>query len=225
MENGKQKNVKGLSKAIYIIARICKVFTIIGLIGLLIAMIVVPIVGTNIKTEDNNTLVIFGEKINYVRDNNQITVSYKEDSETIKGKDEVYSLNKVIDFLEENDIVRVTICVEFMLLFVSASVVFMYLVFKKTDKLFTNINREDTPFTLENVDHIKKIACFLLCSIIAPVFASTISEIMLGTDFSLNISLTKIVLILVLLCLSLIFEYGYNLQKESKLKMYGANNE
>jgi transcriptional regulator with XRE-family HTH domain len=53
----KQKKMKGLSKAVYIIARICKIAMIIGIGVILLIMIALPFVSKNLNLEDGKILI------------------------------------------------------------------------------------------------------------------------------------------------------------------------
>ena len=54
----KQKQMKGLSKVIYILARIGKIATVIGIVSVVISMITLGYIGSNVKVQDNNIIKI-----------------------------------------------------------------------------------------------------------------------------------------------------------------------
>ena len=60
----KQKKMKGVSKAIYILARIGKIVSIVGIIGIIILMFAIPHIVNNVKV-DNNVVTIFGGAVNF----------------------------------------------------------------------------------------------------------------------------------------------------------------
>ena len=221
----KQKKMKGLSKAIYIIARIFKVITIIGIVGLLIAMIAAPVATSNIKVKDNQ-LKVFGEKIEYERTDTYITFNDGKDNiKTFNDKDEVEAIGKVLDYIEDNNMTRVTIILEFVLVCLEGVLVLTNMIFAKLDKLFTNVHNGDTPFTMENVGYIKMISYLMIATLVFNMLASGFGELLLegGIDFGMN--LKDILYILILFSLSYIFEYGYYIQQDSNGKMYGEENE
>ena len=54
-----QRRMKGVSKAIYIIARICKILSIIGVVAVSIALISTPIIAKNIELKSNGRIFEF----------------------------------------------------------------------------------------------------------------------------------------------------------------------
>lgn len=97
----------------------------------------------------------------------------------------------------------------------------------RLEKLFININEGDTPFTLENVKYIKEMAKLMIIALILPSGGGIIFEKILATDLDVGFELFDIVQILFLFGISYIFEYGYELQQDTKAKMYGevSDNE
>jgi len=96
---------------------------------------------------------------------------------------------------------------------------------KHLELLFSNINKGDTPFTLENVNHIKKMTYLMIICIVLSMIGETILNIPMNGDFDFDINLFNIVEILFLYSMSLIFEYGYEIQLDSKGRMYGDEDE
>ena len=90
---------------------------------------------------------------------------------------------------------------------------------KHLELLFDNINKGETPFTLENVNHIKKMSYLMIACIILSAVGQTILSIPMDSD--IEFSMFNIVEILFLYSMSLIFEYGYEIQLDSKGKIYG----
>ena len=89
-------------------------------------------------------------------------------------------------------------------------------------KLFHNINQGDTPFTLENVHHIKQMSYFMIATTIMTAIGNGISSIIMEQDFDMGFDIFSI---LVFYSIAYIFEYGYELQKDSKGKIYGEEDE
>ena len=99
---------------------------------------------------------------------------------------------------------------------------FLYrIILKHLEDLFVNINNGDTPFTLENVKHIKQMAFFMIATIILPNVAGSIFEMVLQADLNVGVEALDVVEILFLFSMAYIFEYGYEIQLDSKGKMYG----
>jgi len=99
--------------------------------------------------------------------------------------------------------------------------------FNRLEKLFININQGDTPFTLENVRYIKEMAKIMIIALILPTGGGFIFESILVSDLDVGFELFDVIQILFLFGISYIFEYGYELQQDTKAKMYGevSNNE
>ena len=91
----------------------------------------------------------------------------------------------------------------------------------RLEKLFININQGDTPFTLENVRYIKQMAKIMIIALALPTFSGIIFEKILMMDLDVGFELFDIVQILFLFGISYIFEYGYEIQQDTKAKMYG----
>ena len=101
----------------------------------------------------------------------------------------------------------------------------MIIFLKHLEDLFKNINEGDTPFTLDNVKHIKKMAYLMISLIIIPSFSGIIFELVLKSDLDVDFEMFNLFEILFLVVLAYIFEYGYEIQLDSKGKMYGDVDE
>ncbi len=97
--------------------------------------------------------------------------------------------------------------------------------FNRLEKLFININQGDTPFTLENVRYIKEMAKLMIIALILPTGGGIIFETILRTDLDVGFELFDVIQILFLFGISYIFEYGYEIQLDSRGKIYGDENE
>ena len=107
----------------------------------------------------------------------------------------------------------------------AAFIIVLIKALKHLELLFSNISKGDTPFTLDNVSHIKKMAYLLIVSIILSTLGASILNLPMHQDFDMDINLFNIVEILFLYSMSLIFEYGYEIQLDSKGRIYGDENE
>ncbi len=105
--------------------------------------------------------------------------------------------------------------------FLIATLCLTLLLLKHLDKLFTNINSGDTPFTLENVDHIKKIAYLMIALIVIPSISAVMFELVVQRDLNIDFNTFSVLEILIIFVMSYIFEYGYEIQLDSKGIMYG----
>ena len=111
-----------------------------------------------------------------------------------------------------------------MVFFVAAMILYRIAV-KNLEELFVNIYNGDTPFTLENVNHIKKMAVLLIINILLPMVSELIFRIVLQMPGEVGFESTSIMEILFLFSMKYIFEYGYEIQKDSNGKIYGEIEE
>lgn len=224
LKKEKQRKMKGLSKAIYVLARIGKVASILGIISVLLTMIVTPILANNVKVE-NNKIIIFGEEVKYQKQYDNIKITFKENESTITDQMEVYMASIVIDKIENGQMPMMVGLIEVAFTVLTISLVLLYLTFKRLEKLFINIHNGTTPFTMENVDHIKKMAIFMILIIVLPNISGVITQMIVGEDLGIGFEMFDIIYILFLFSMAYIFEYGYQLQLDSKGMMYGENDE
>lgn len=221
LKDDQQRKMKGLSKAIYIIARICKVVSIIGIVSVIISMVAIGIVTSNTKIEDN-TITIFDEKLTYTRSADLIEIEYNDDKEEITKKEDLIILNKILDYMENKSSVVYISFIEFAFLTLIVSLILLVYILKHLETLFVNIHNGETPFTKENIDHIKKMAYLMIAAIVLPNICGLISEVVIQEDLNIGFELMDVIYVLFLFSMAYIFEYGYELQLDSKGKMYST---
>lgn len=220
----KQKRVKVLSKIIAVVSKIGWIAVICCISIITVIAIVLPIVIKDIDVKDNK--IIAYNKVVEVIDNgdklelrhNNIVLGTESDPTSISIIRDV-----VISNLNNKALLIIYCEVGFITLIVC--LVLVILMFKRLEKLFNNINEGDTPFTLENVECIKKIVYVMISLIIIPNFIGSIFQLILRKDLDISFELFNIVEILILFVVSYIFEYGYEIQLDSNGKMYGDTNE
>ena len=83
----------------------------------------------------------------------------------------------------------------------------------------------ETPFSMENVSHVKKIALYTLLYILSQDVLGIILGLLYSLNFDIDIELTNYILVLVILAISYIFKYGYQIQLDTKSRMYGEVDE
>lgn len=112
------------------------------------------------------------------------------------------------------------------MIFLIIDIVIMIIILNYVEKLFNNIKNNQTPFTLENVGFIKKISYLMIALIfitpISDTLFSIISSVSNGGENPFEIM--NILEILIIFSMSYIFEYGYEIQKDSKGKIYSEEN-
>ena len=220
-ESEKQKKVKTLTKILSLIGKISGIVVKVAIPFVILSMIIMPILLSNIDIKDNN-IISKNNNIQIVEHNNRINITYKGHTTVtdIENKD-IEDLKLV---LKDNKVLSITkIEIGFTLLL--AFLIILSMLLKHLEQLFENINKGDTPFTLINVNHIKKMSYYMIICIILSGLGEGILNSALRDEVSFGLEMFDIVEILFLYVLSYIFEYGYEIQKDSKGKMYGEENE
>ncbi len=216
LESSKQKKVKVLSKILEVIVIICKVVLWFGIVCMAIVAVAVPLVMKDVT--------ISKESISY----RSYTVDIKEEGEGIKlyYKDEkiadVTGIDKEVFFkvLESYPPKRITAILEVILITAIIILVVTDVMLKNLRKLFKNIHDQETPFTEENTNLLKKIGLIQIIIVIISFVGSIAVAIAVGENTSINFSVTNISWILGVYLLAYIFEYGTKLQEKSKSKIY-----
>lgn len=228
----KQKKIKGISKAIYILARIGKIVTTIAIPIIVFLLIVTPIFISNIELKDN-TIVLKGaridDKITLTEEklNDGVTLQLKANDVLIADEKNQDTILQMKNILENNSKVQIIAFLELGFGCLVICLVLYRMTLNRLEKLFININQGDTPFTLENVKYIKEMAKLMIIALILPSGGGVIFEKILGADLGVDFELFDVIQILFLFGISYIFEYGYEIQQDTKAKMYGevSDNE
>jgi len=212
-----QKRVKVISNILFMIGRISKIVlrVLVGVVAVI--MIVFPILISSIDVKDGKITAAneYVEVTELKNGDTRITTSKNESVVTDIEKDDVEKIETALSIHSKATFI---VLLEsgfgmFLVYLLLLSMVMNYL-----DKLFSNINKGDTPFTIENVSYIKKMSYFMIGCIIASGFGSSLLGLSIGEEISFNTF--GIAEILFLYALSYIFEYGYHIQKDSKGVMY-----
>ena len=133
----------------------------------------------------------------------------------------------VIEMFEDNSNIKIITYIETGLVFLLVELYIMIIILGCVEKLFNNIKDKTTPFTLDNVKYIKKISYLIIALILITPISDILFSIILGisTGGSSPFELMSILEILIIFSMSYIFEYGYEIQKDSKGKMYNEENK
>ena len=217
----KQKKVKTLSKIIEVVSKIGEICCYVGiaLVGLL--MIAMPVVLSNIEVKDNQIIVAKENVFKLEEKNGKLIIKVGE--AIIADESDPVTVAQIKDALEKNkdhkllNIGYMEVCLASVIATMIIAVFFL----RHLQKLAKNINQGDTPFTLENVEHIKKMAYFMIALIIVPAISSGLVEGLFRSEVNVDISAFNVMEILLMFVLAYIFEYGYEIQLDSKGKMYG----
>lgn len=211
----KQKQVKSLSNIVSLIGKIGGIVLKVVIPFIIIAMILIPYIINNIEVKDSN-------------------ISFKTDNIKLIDEDklEIYNImlidlekdissKEIIDIFNNNSKYEIISYLEMGLVFILINLIVMIMILNHVEKLFNNIKNNNTPFTLENVNYIKKISYLMISLIIISALPNIFFDSILGLSERNNgFELVSILEILIIFSVSYIFEYGYEIQKDSKGKMY-----
>lgn len=213
-----QVKVKLVSKVIYFTCNVLKVASLIGVIAVIISMIGLAIINSNISV-DESTINIFDEKVIYEKTEDGYKLEDGKNTYEFKDVESIY-FDKVLNIAKENGILKYTILIEIAFLVLIVTLLFFYKAMDNLYKLFFAINKGDTPFTLENITYIRRSSLFMIITIILPNIIGFISEIIIGEDLGIGFEVADLFYILFIFSMSYIFKYGYQIQLDSKGKMY-----
>ena len=215
MEKEKQKNLKVLSKIIYILAKITKIFMLIGIVSVAFIMCIVPTIFKYLKITEN-TITVDKEVYNYKIENNQFIVTDE------KGKESKFDINTNFDvkeYLKNYNTNDYILHIELLLVSSIIMIVISYLIVNLLEKLFRNIYN-DNPFTEENTGYLRNIAKYSLYSFIISMILQIIFSLISNIEIDINFGGSSIMTILILYATTYIFEYGTKLQEKSSKKIY-----
>ncbi|MCR4581276.1 MAG: helix-turn-helix domain-containing protein [Bacilli bacterium] len=215
-----QKNVKTLSKILSLIGKISAIVVRVGIGFLAIAMIFIPIGLSHIDFKDNQ-IEVSGNVIKVDKLDDGIRISSAQNEHIVISDFNTRDVEGVMNGYNKFGKWGMIGLMEAGFAFLIAFMVILSLALTRLEKLFININEGDTPFTLDNVDHIKKMAIYLIASIIISAIGSTIINIAFSSEAIIEFNLFNVVEIIFLFAMSYIFEYGTKIQKDSNGKMYG----
>lgn len=211
-----QKKMKGLSKATYIIAKFFKIVSAICIVTGIIAIIAVPIIGKN-ATLENSTLTLYNYELSV--DGNNLTI---KDFDNIEIENTyVDTTTNLEEYINSHSLSFFIICTEVLILSVIVTMSLTYMLLEYLEKLFYNLHNEPTPFTLENTGYIKKIAIYSIAVILFPCLSGRLFELVNDIDMNLELELLSLLFTLIIFSLSFVFEYGYQIQSDTKSMMYG----
>ena len=215
----KQKEVKTLSNVISLIGKIGAIVLKVAIPFIILAMILVPYVINNVEIK-NNEIGFKTENIKII-DENKIEIH-----DIIVGEFEIEDKDyDVIEMFNNNSNTKIIGYIEAGLVFLLVDIVIMIIILTYVEKLFNNIKLNNTPFTLDNVTFIKKISYLMIALIIITPIAGMIFNSLLGlSDCNSPFELMSILEILIIFSMSYIFEYGYEMQKDSQARMYNEEN-
>ena len=221
LKKEKQKQMKGISKVLSLIGKIGAIVLRVAFVFVILTMIFIPIIFSTIDIKDgkivsNNSII---EIVNH--DN---SYDLRLNKSTVLAKISNSDIDRITPSIDKFSKPVVVVIYEFGLIILGAFIICLIKVLKHVELLFDNINKGDTPFTLGNANHIKKMFYLLISCIILSSIGDIILNIPMKNEVDINFNLLNIVEILFLYSMSLVFEYGYEIQLDSKGKMYDEEN-
>lgn len=223
LKKEEQHKMKLLSKFIMVFAKIGRILCLIAIPFILISMLLFPYIMNKIEVKDNEISITGSDVLSLAQEGDKIVLKVDDHIVVDASKDFVHS--EVIDILNNNSKGLIVVYIEVAFLTLLVTVYLVSLVFKHLSKLFTNFNEGATPFTLENVFHIKQMAWLMIIVIILPNIGGVIFNLILTTKINMDFEIFDIVEILFLFSLAYIFEYGRLMECDSNSRMYGDSNE
>ena len=215
-KENQQKNMKLISKTIYIIAKICRIVVGIPTVCLILACIVFPIIAHTFSVEDNK-IKILNQEILYSIENNVLTIDgsthYINTSTNIK------------EFVENHDNIFFIISIEYVLLCVTLLSAISVQTLHYLYKLYKNVYERDTPFTIDNERIIKKIGILLLIQLAMTKITALIYSIIAKVDLAIDFNIRDVIIFFVAISVIYMFKYGRMIQADSKAKIYGKVEE
>lgn len=203
----KQKRLKIVSKTISICSKILQVISIIVSTLMLVSMFFIPSL-INDANINNESIMIAERNI----------LDFNFDAMTN---------NTVINFFNEHSKSEIILYTQIIMICLIISVMILSFAMLYLSKLFNSISKGDTPFTLENLKYIKMVAILFISYLIFPDISATLFQWIIKIDMNIDCEITKIFYVLIIICTYYIFDYGHQIQLDSKGKIYGdvENNE
>lgn len=216
-ESDKQNKMKTLTKILSLIGKIGGIVAKVAIPFVILAMIIMPILITNLEVSDNK-IISKNNNFEIQEHNNMINITFKGQT-AIKdmNNEDIEKLEKIL----EQDKTATLIKMETGFVALTAYLIILSLLLKHLEQLSDNMNKGDTPFTLKNVNHIKKMSFYMMACIILSGFGEGMFNSLIIKEFSFGLETFDIVEIIFLYVISYIFEYGCEIQKDSKGRMYG----
>ena len=215
-KENQQKNMKIISKIIYLIALIGKIIFAIPTICLIIACIVFPIISNTFSIEENK-IKILNYETSYSIENNNLTID-----------GENFPLNTSTDikeFIQNHDNTFFIISIEYLIISITISAFLTTQILHYIYKFYKNVYEKDTPFTIENEKILKKIFIFALVEMALTKITGILYSIIVNIDLAIEFSIIDFILILILVSIVYMFKYGRMIQADSKAKIYGKTEE
>ena len=193
--------LKIVSKTISIFSKMLQVITIIISAVMIMGMLFIPSVINNTNV-DNGSIIVADKNV----------MEFNLDQMTT---------NTIVNVFEEHSKLEIILYTEIIMICLTVSVMIISFAMLYLAKLFDSISKGDTPFTLENLKNIKRVAILFISYLIFPDVSGTLFQWITKIDMNIDYEITKIFYVLIIICIYYIFDYGHQIQLDSKGKIYG----
>ena len=185
-------------------------------------MVCTPYFVNNINVSDKKLEIkVFNQNVVLMEEGkNDASLKVKVDEKVVSTSKEDEIVKKVNDALKNVSKQKVIASIEIGLGFLIVTIVVSIMILSKAIKLFKNLGKKETPFIEENVIYLRKMAKLMVVAIVLTVISGAIINAISGYDMSSSLKEYSLFEILALFILSYIFEYGVELQENSKNKLY-----
>lgn len=216
LKRKKQKYLKRVSQVIVKMSKMLKIFILMAIMFIVVLMFASPFIWEKVEFNQNE-IVFIEEKTRY----NEIDDTYYRyytnsalqfEKETIEAR--------LINQLEVYSKSELIIGSEILLILSLIYMICFYWLCEDVQYLFKNISSKNTPFTFINMIYVKHVTKYLLISFICHTCIGILINLFIVKTFIFNIDIMQIIYILCLVCLSYIFEYGYEIQLDSNGVIY-----
>ncbi len=213
----KQKQMKGISNILSLLGKIGGIVLRVVLVFLIITMVSIPFAFASIDVNDGE-IVLNNKTVELVKHADLYDV--RIGGATIVNNFKNSDMEKVTSSIEKYSKTGVIIILETGFALLVAFLIILIKALKHLELLFLNINKGDTPFTLENVSHIKKMSYLLIAALMISALGQTILDIPFNGAVDIDFNVFNVFEILFLYSMSLVFEYGHEIQLDSKGRIY-----
>lgn len=197
----KQNKLKIVSKTISIFSKMLQVITIIISAVMIMSMLFIPSVINNTNVDKGSIIVA--------------------DKNVMEFNLDQMTTNTIVNVFEEHSKLEIILYTEIIMICLTISVMIISFAMLYLAKLFDSISKGDTPFTLENLKNIKRVAILFISYLIFPDVSGTLFQWITKIDMNIDYEITKIFYVLIIICIYYIFDYGHQIQLDSKGKIYG----
>ena len=218
----KQKQMKGISKVLSIFGKVAGIVARVAIGFVIVAMIGIPFLFKDIDVKDGK-LISNNKNIQIVEYDNgtDVRINGNTFATNIKNEDTINLASSIEKYTKPGAITLMELGFSVLIAFLVVLVILL----KHLEELFSNINKGETPFTLDNVKHIKMMTYLMIAAILLSGIGSGLFDVVASKDVDFGFSFFSIIEILFLYSMSLIFEYGHEIQLDSKGRIYGEENE